>query len=274
MSKKLDFFIVGAQKAATTALFTKLTKHPDIFSQDRKELHFFDKERKIDWNAPDYTELHTPFKAAPNDKLIGEATPIYMFWPNAIERLANYNPSAKIIVSLRHPAYRALSHWKMEVTRGHETLSFADAVSDVGRNRLLDGKRINQRRFTYVERGIYADQIQTVLKCFPRDQVAFLTSDQLFTDETAVLRDLWDLLGVDHALAAHTNEQEVVLPIDSRSIAFDDWDALRALTQEFVTDIASTAELTGLDLDAWMQPGFAEPQLGGIAKRSAKTVKV
>ena len=36
-----DFFIVGAPKCGTTALYTYLRPHPDIFMPDLKELNFF-----------------------------------------------------------------------------------------------------------------------------------------------------------------------------------------------------------------------------------------
>lgn len=36
-----DFFIVGAAKAGTTALFQHLRRHPDVFIPATKEPHFF-----------------------------------------------------------------------------------------------------------------------------------------------------------------------------------------------------------------------------------------
>ena len=40
-----NLFIVGAQKAGTSALYSYLVKHPRIAGGDRKELHFFDREK-------------------------------------------------------------------------------------------------------------------------------------------------------------------------------------------------------------------------------------
>src|SRR5258706_7889695 len=41
MSRKPDFFIVGAPKSGTTALYNYLKLHPDIFLSPLKEPNFF-----------------------------------------------------------------------------------------------------------------------------------------------------------------------------------------------------------------------------------------
>src|SRR5947208_13649806 len=38
---KPDFFIVGAPRSGTTAMFHYLSTHPEIWMSDRKETHFF-----------------------------------------------------------------------------------------------------------------------------------------------------------------------------------------------------------------------------------------
>jgi hypothetical protein len=83
----------------------------------------------------------------------GEATPIYMYWPNAMERICRYNAAAKLILCLRHPAYRAHSHWRMEIMRSAETLSFENAISRAGRRRVRNAEGGVHRVYSYVERA-------------------------------------------------------------------------------------------------------------------------
>ena len=61
--------------------------------------------------------------------MIGEATPIYIYWKKAIERLVRYNPNIKLIIVLRNPITRAYSHWNMMRNRNKENLSFVDAIA-------------------------------------------------------------------------------------------------------------------------------------------------
>src|SRR6476661_6425498 len=151
-----DFFIIGVQKGGTTALDRFLRKHSQVQMAKVKELHFFDDD-SLNWERPDYTRLHEAFDwEAPNPVMRGEATPIYSYWPNSIQRLRNYNRNAKLILSLRHPSFRAYSHWRMEVSRGAENLSFSAAIKPAGRQRVSQSTNGVHRVYSYVERGFYA----------------------------------------------------------------------------------------------------------------------
>jgi hypothetical protein len=196
LTKKVDFVVVGAQKAGTTALFDHLSDDPRLNLSTVKETHFFDDE-SVDWARPDYGAYHAHFDLT-RPGLMGEATPIYIFWPDSLERLAAYNPGARLILMLRDPVKRAFSHWQMEYARGVETLPFAKAIRE-GRSR-LDGKAPNhpdRRVFTYVERGFYGEQVAHLLSLFPRDQLLVLRADDLRRDPTGTLRATYGFLGMD-----------------------------------------------------------------------------
>ena len=97
--------VIGSQKAGTTALFDYLSDDPRLNLSRDKEVHFFDDESQ-DWSSPDYAVYHARFDLT-RPGLMGEATPIYVFWPESMERLAAYNPDARLILMLRDPAHRA-----------------------------------------------------------------------------------------------------------------------------------------------------------------------
>jgi hypothetical protein len=172
--RSVDFFIVGVQKGGTTALDSYLRLNPSFQMADVKEVHFFDNER-LDWSDPAYLAFHEHFEWSQTSGIIrGEATPIYMYWPNAMERILRYNAASKLIVCLRHPSYRAHSHWRMETKRAAETLSFEDAISETGRRRVRNAEGGAHRVYSYVERGFYAQQIRRLLQLFPPEQLLFL----------------------------------------------------------------------------------------------------
>ena len=185
LDARIDFIIVGAQKAGTTALFDHLSDDPALSLSKVKEVHFFDDE-SLDWSRPDYGAYHAQFDWS-QDKPRGEATPIYMYWPGALERIAAYRPDIKLVLMLRDPIERAWSHWRMEYSRGVESLPFAVCIRR-GRQRLFDGAPWgHDREFSYVERGFYADQIERLFGLFPRDQVLILRADDLQSNPDTVL---------------------------------------------------------------------------------------
>ncbi|HUD90833.1 sulfotransferase [Sphingobium sp.] len=195
MTKKIDCFVVGVQKAGTTSLFEMLGRNPDLAAPSRKELHFFDDERR-DWGTPSYGDLDR-YYAGSGDGLRFEVTPIYCFWPQSMERLKRYNPDARLILLFRDPFERAWSHWCMQYARGRETLPFADAIREE-QERLVGlplGSR-DRRYFSYVGRGRYGSQLRRVQSLFPVDQLLLLTAEDLAREQDAVLERISGFLNI------------------------------------------------------------------------------
>lgn len=250
----IDFFIIGTQKGGTTATDQYLRHHPDIMMSNKKEIHFFDREN-IDWRSPDYSLLHQHF-SWDSVKVRGESTPIYIYWPNSLERLRRYNPSARLILLLRHPVDRAFSHWRMETARAADTLGFADAVSPLARLRVSGASGGVHRVFSYVERGFYADQIDRLLGLFPVSQILFMRTDRIWSDPAGSLAKITHFLGVGDMPPL---QRRYVTPVPSpapppmpRALRLD-------LQQIFSDDIARTATLTDIDLSDWLSLDYSEP---------------
>jgi hypothetical protein len=195
-SRRIDFVIPGAQKSGTTALELYLSEHPEICVPRRhKELHFFDRDRNFRSQPVDYAPYHAFFDPRPGQRLLGEATPDYLYWPPAAERMANYNPALKLIVVLRNPVTRAFSHWNMQRHMGRDPLSFFEALrAEAERARTMPAQRA--MRFAYVGRGLYAQQLERLWRHFPRDQTIALRSEDLRASPSAVLARIGEFLGI------------------------------------------------------------------------------
>lgn len=241
MSRKVDFIVIGVQKAGTTALFEYLSEDPAFNLARVKETHFFDDEG-VDWAAPDYGAYHALFDDRPG--LRGEATPIYAYWPCSLERIAAYNPQIRLILMLRDPVERAFSHWKMEYARCAEKMPFSWCIRD-GRRRLFDADPWGfHREFSYVERGFYGEQVERLLGLFSAQQVLVLRSDDLLRDPGAQLNRLNGFLGAPPPPAVRPRAVHVAHEMDYPSrLTQEDRDFLRAL---YVRDAARLADLTGV----------------------------
>lgn len=249
MEPRIDFVIAGVQKAATTALSFFLQQHPDVEIPLQKELHFFSDD-SLSWAAPDYSSYHAAFMTWGQPKVRGEATPIYIYWPDAIARLQRYNPAIRIIVILRDPVWRAYSQWAMERARDWDQMAFADAIRG-GRQRVADAPGGVHRVFSYVERGFYAPQLRRVFQIVGRDQVLVLTNENLRDHQAATLDRLCEFLKLPR-YGTYPRDEEIrpavpvapVPPMDAEDERY-----LRALFRDDVQDVQS---LTGLDLTAWL----------------------
>ena len=258
MGSKVDFFIVGVQKGGTTALDRYLRQHPQLQMARVKEVHHFDDET-VSWAHPDHERLHRQYDWSVQNVLRGEATPIYLYWPQSLARLQAYNPDARLIVSLRHPAFRAYSHWKMETRRAWENLSFEDAISPQGRRRVAAALNGAHRVFSYIERSCYAPQVARLLDLFSRSQVLFMRVDDLWSTPGRALETVEQFLGVEQAVSTAPDRSYVKATSgaleDDRPLS----SSVRAqLDDLFRGDIKETAKLTRLDLSDWLSPGYLE----------------
>lgn len=235
---RIDFIVVGAQKAGTSALHEYLASDPNYAVSKTKELHFFDDETR-NWSSPDYGRYHAQFDWD-RKAIRGETTPIYLYWPQSLERIAAYRPDIRLVVMLRDPVERAWSHWKMERSRGVETGDFSWCIRE-GRQRLLKAEPWGvHREFSYVERGFYGEQLVRLFDIFPREQVLVLTADTLQAEPGATLDRLNCFLGVPLRGPVAHRAVHVGAPTDAelttidvaylREIYAEDQEVLKALT--------------------------------------------
>jgi hypothetical protein len=247
-SEKVSFLVAGVQKGGTTALYEQLGQWPGVALPTTKELHFFDDET-VDWAVPDYAAYETSFPAF-DGRPRGEATPIYSYWPQSLERIAAYNPKMRLILIFRDPVQRAFSHWRMEVERGFDNVSFSWAIRE-GRARVADAAAPpgHHRVFSYVERGFYGDQLARVLTIFPRDQLLLLRSEDLQAAPAETVGAVCRFLNVapPPAVAPLAANVGKLSPVES-PLGGDD---IALLSRLYASDLQRFAALSGLDVSAW-----------------------
>jgi hypothetical protein len=176
-----NFFIVGAANSGTTSLYGYLKQHPDVFMPALKEPHYFaqltpsrDQRflRTIIRDEPAYLRL---FHRAQHYRAIGEASPSYLWEPNAPYRIRRAIPHAKIIILLRDPVERAYSHYLMDVREGLQELPFREALQ----RDWTQGKKGWSVSHLYIELGLYAEQVRRYLEVFGPERVLILMFDEL-----------------------------------------------------------------------------------------------
>lgn len=192
---KVDFVICGTQKGGTAALDMYLRGHPEVCMANKKEVHFFDNEDAFRAGTPDYSNFHSFFSPEPRHKVIGEATPIYMYWRDAPRRIWQYNPDMKLIVLLRNPIDRAYSHWNMEKSENRDSSSFWDAIHSE-EERCREALPYQHRVYSYIDRGFYLEQLRRLWAFFPRKQVLTLKNEELRKNPNETLQKIFAFLGV------------------------------------------------------------------------------
>jgi hypothetical protein len=245
----VGFLIAGVQKGGTYSLFRLLGQHPEIGLSRSKEVHFFDDEVRVDWSKPAYHRYHRSFSPRNDKKIFGEATPVYIYWPKALDRIKAYNPDFKIILLFRDPIGRAYSAWCHERRKGRDTLPFSEAIRS-GRVRIRGPLDVTNRYFSYIERGLYGEQLSRALDLFPAANVLALDSREVSTTPSALVNRVAQFLGLTAQSATceavHANRRA-----SGAGVATPSADDIRLLTDVFAPDLERFSRLVDFPIESW-----------------------
>lgn len=174
-----DFFIVGAPKCGTTALYHYLRQHPQVFMPDRKEPHFFAVDVRVPGAIRNPAEYAALFEDVGSARRVGEASVSYLASRAAGPGIRRFAPDARIIVMLRDPLEVVASlHQQLvyECEAEHEELSEALRIQREARALILAHKGIP---YIYREAVRFAEQLGRYLDLFGEERVHVILLDDL-----------------------------------------------------------------------------------------------
>lgn len=185
--------IVGAMKSGTTSLYKNLTKYPSIHGPTKKEVHFFGENYKKGVN---WYKAHFPMKEKVSGGEVIEATPKYIFSKGVPKQIKEVVPKAKIIMILRNPVNRAISHYMHEVRAGREKRPMKKAIKE-NMKRVKKEKKVSKdvlSHFSYLERGEYFRQIKRYINWFTKEKMKIVKSERMFREKSNVTKEVAEFL--------------------------------------------------------------------------------
>lgn len=196
-----NFFIVGAPKCGTTALYEYLRPHANIYMSAVKEPHFFadDLGRYPLIKTPqEYARLFEPSTA--DHLAVGEASVYYLRSLAAIPNIREFNPDAKLIAMFRNPAdvvyslHSQLLYWSEETVEDFE----AAWRLQERRARGLDVPPTCREPFLlqYREIGRFGTQTERLLAHFPRARVKLIVYEDFAASPRKLYEEVLEFLGV------------------------------------------------------------------------------
>ncbi|PLS87415.1 MAG: sulfotransferase [Actinobacteria bacterium] len=201
-----NFLVIGAAKAGTTSLYHYLNQHPEVFMSPVKEPKFFALEgEKPDFRGPGDREAwreaissldayQALFEGVTDEKVVGEASPLYLYSEKAPARIKHHVPEARLIAVLRDPVERAYSQFLHKVRDGKEPLAdFARAI-EAEEGRVKENWAYG---WHYKRRGFYYRQLSRYYAMFGPEQIRVYLYEDLKGDPAGLLRDVYGFLGVD-----------------------------------------------------------------------------
>jgi hypothetical protein len=211
---------------------------------DQQEIHFFDDD-SLFVADPDYEQLHKHYPPVTSPTIAGDCTPSYMYHEPTAERIWSYNPRIKLMILLRNPVDRAFAHWNMQRFKGREPLDFFDAVREE-KTRIAGAPPTDARRFAYVDRGFYGQQLARLFKFFPREQLKVVKFEDFKGKQREALVSIFSFLGLKPLRSVRTKDRNIV-PYERAM----NWEEKVFLYNVFADDIAKVEQLLGWDCSDW-----------------------
>ena len=197
-----NFFIVGAPKSATTALWRYLMGHPQVFMPIVKEPHHFGSDVRSALTMERRDRYLGLFAGAGDAKAIGEASIWYLRSEDAAREIAAFDPKARIIAMVREPVSQIRSLHHHMISRGFEDVTDLGTALDAGTDRFrgrMTGEPTIPEFLDYRRVPRYAEQLERYLAVFPREQVLVIVQEEFGADTAAGFRDVLRFLGVDES---------------------------------------------------------------------------
>jgi Sulfotransferase domain len=186
-------FIIGVQKAGTTTLDDWLAQHPQIYCYESlKDVHLFARFKSMEETEQRLKKEPEPYK---NQPIILQSAVNYIFYPQLLASIAEFNPRAKLILILRDPVDRAISSYAYFKKMLRETRPMEEAL--IYQPKEVTEFTTDNSDFTYIEHGFYAKQIKNCIQYFPEEQLLVLDYNDLSKNPSALLYKLFSFLNID-----------------------------------------------------------------------------
>jgi hypothetical protein len=210
-----SFIVIGAARSGTTALHRFLRQHPSIFMCRNKEPNFFAFEgQALDYKGPGAEFVNNSvasleayralFEDAPEGAAIGEASPLYLYSPQAASRIHARVPDARLIAILRNPVEQVYSHYlyarKEMIEPEADFIRALDAQAD---RRAAHWQPL----FQYVDFARYNVQLRRYFQHFSRAQLKLFLYEDFAADPLGVTREIFRFIGVDDTFAPDVSER-------------------------------------------------------------------
>jgi hypothetical protein len=198
--RSVDFFVVGAQKCATSWLYYCLRDHPDLHLPPDKEeeVYLGGKYHRQHGDEWFYRRLGRPSAG----QKVGDVSVDYIFDPRSPAAVHDHNPDAKIVAILRNPVDRAISAYFWHLRRGN----VEETDVNTGLRACLHAVREQDADDSYVPeaflanvvlRGLYDIQIERYAETFAAENLLVLPYEKISTSEAEVVEKLYRFLSVD-----------------------------------------------------------------------------
>ena len=196
-----DFIIIGTVRSGSTSLYYNICEHPSVLEAAYDEIGYFDSNYHLgeNWYRSMFPtqKMMNKIREDTGYSITGEDTPFYFWKKEVAERILSDMPETKLIVILRNPVDRAYSNYNLAVRENNKKLTFEEAIGEEIEFLSKNSFRETVDRFrSYLTKGMYVNQIKPWLDIFSREQLHFLSTEQMKNEPCETLDLVFKFLSI------------------------------------------------------------------------------
>ena len=200
MSRRVpEIIIIGTMKGGTSILWARLCRHPNVVAGAAKEVHYFTMhfDKSSEWYVSQFPDRD-------EETLAVDASPTYFDTATTTlipERIAEIAPSARIILTVRDPIERAISHYYQLRKSPNTGATFKDVnineffQSALGKVDASSNPHLNHMKYA-IEFSKYDVKFENYVKIFGRDRILVVENDDIVGNPAKVMRRIHDHCGI------------------------------------------------------------------------------
>lgn len=200
-----NFILVGFGKCGSTSLYNYIAQHPNILPALEKEVRFFNRIEQIFHNKAENINWYlSHFAPVPKtgEFITGDGSPGYIVNPGVEQKVFDYFPNVKLIVIVRHPVNRSISHYHHRVRTGFENRSIEEVFnSELSLLENLDSPELVCKEAiassnSYLKASLYICHLERWMNLFPKENFLILSNEDLNNNPNLVMEQTFEFLGL------------------------------------------------------------------------------
>ena len=233
---------VGSGRCGTSHLYGLLSPQPDVYVTPVKEANYFGLASRRGMSLGEYK---TFFAGRRDERWIADITPVYMHAAGALEEIREALGPIRLVVTLRNPLTRTVSHFKFHRSyHGYTDLAayLRDGMAQIARGRAKSWAAPSQG----VLMSLYADRLAAAHRLFGEENILVLIYEDLADDPSIWTAQLCKFLDVpidgDLVAAKFRN------PSSREAIELPDDPVVGEMLEMFAADAEKLAPMIGAEV--------------------------
>jgi len=186
-----NLIVLTVPKTGSTSLYENFRDNNKICAALSKETWFFS-----DYFDKGYSWYLDQFSHCRNEPIVCDFISTLIYEKNFSLKLYSILPETKIIILLRDPIKRCVSHYLHEVRLGNESRPFDDAILNEDESLKTFPEKFSHLAYKGIG-SIYLERIKELHQAYSKENIMVVLLEELISEEKKTFNKIYEFIGID-----------------------------------------------------------------------------